>query len=509
MQRSKRFISAIGSGYVSVIASSLLALVSIPLALGELGREGFGVAATVLQISTFSQVLQLGVGPSAARFFVDYRNSNDPLRLGAFVKTVLIIGFVQGALLAALAFLSPVWLSHLFSIPSEYKAEFESVVFFVLLASSAGLALNPLQQLLYASQRIDLINYAGIIAQALGTVALIASLAGGLGLFSYAVAGWVGVITAGALSVFWVVRLGIFPPISGASCDWGVVPSLLRFSSNVMMATLGLQIIAIAPAVVINRLLGAASMGDWSVGTKLLQLGIQLTGRVSNAAEPSLWDIYGKGQKEWCSVRLIQLSQITTVVSAVIGAALLSFNGNFVGLWSGGKVCWPLQNDLLGAGLLIVVALGSTWCMLPGITKRLGIMSLIYPMEGLLVLCLLAAPTMITNLASILGGMLASMFLVRLGYGLLRLRSDLAMPFCSIVGSLKKPLFFWLCIMPLAMCIRSALDQNSSWGILAISALAGGASLIGMAYVFAIDAPEKKQLGVLLGLRHKDYSKSS
>jgi O-antigen/teichoic acid export membrane protein len=143
MERSRRFISSLGSGYASVAATSALSLVSIPVALSQLGREGFGVASTIIQIGAFSQVLQFGVGPSVARFIVDFKNSGKAGRLGAFMKIALIIGFVQGLTLFVLAFAAPPWLATVFSIPSDYLEQFRFVVFMVLCTSALGLVLNP------------------------------------------------------------------------------------------------------------------------------------------------------------------------------------------------------------------------------------------------------------------------------------------------------------------------------------------------------------------------------
>lgn len=493
MERSRRFISSVGSGYASVVASAILSLVSIPLALSHLGREGFGVASTIIQIGVFSQVLQLGVGPSVARFIVDFKNSHDPTRLGSFIKTALIIGLVQAVVLLALAFLCPPVLAMVFSIPSGYVVQFKFTVLMVLCASAVGLALNPFHQLLYANQRIDLINYTTIASQGLATAALVIGLWHGLLLRSYVLAAWVGSLSAAAMVISYSLWYRLCPPLRGLAPDWGILPSLLRFSGNVMLASIGLQLIAIAPAVVINRLLGAAAMGDWSVGTKLLQLGMQLTNRVSNAAEPTLWDIFARGQKQWCCSRLKQTMQVSAVVASVIGAIVLSLNGNFVFLWSGGRVSWSWVNDLLGACLLFISALAATWCMLPGITKQLGRMRLIYPAEGLLILALLLVPVLVTDAAAVLGGMLASMALVRLSYGAARCKSDLGESVEQLVVSVRRPLLFWLSLLPLAFATRYILAGNTRWPIMILGAVAITLLFGGLAYAFGISASTKSE----------------
>ena len=491
MERSRRFFSSVGSGYASVVVTSILSLVSIPFALSHLGREGFGVAATIIQIGAFSQVLQLGVGPSVARFIVDFKNARDPTRLGSFMKTALIIGLVQAVVLLALAFFCPPVLAMVFNIPSGYMEQFKFTVLMVLCASAVGLALNPFHQLLYANQRIDLINYIAIASQGLATAALVIGLWNGFSLQSYVLAAWVGSLSGAAMVVSWSIWYGLCPPLKGLAPDWGVLPSLTRFSGNVMLASIGLQFIAIAPAIVINRLLGATAMGDWSVGTKLLQLGMQLTNRVSNAAEPTLWEIYARGQKQWCCSRLKQTVQISALIGGLIGAIFLSLNGNFVFLWSGGRVSWPWVNDFIGACMLIVSAMAATWCMLPGITKNLGRMRFIYPAEGLLILALLLLPALVTDAAVVLGGMLASMALIRLSYGIARCKSDLGESLGQLIVSVRRPLLFWLSLLPLAFAARYILAENTRWPIMILWAVAITLIFGGLSYAFGISASTK------------------
>jgi O-antigen/teichoic acid export membrane protein len=483
----------VGSGYASVIALSLFSLVSIPFAIRYLGREGFGVAATIVQIAAFSQILQLGVGPSVARFIVDYQHLSDAKKLGSFVKTAFAIGAIQGVVLLGLAFVVTGWLGAAFSVPTGIRDTFENVTVLSLCAAALGLFLNPTQQLLYASQRIDLINYIGIVAQGTATLALVGGLITGFGLYSYAVGAWVGSLSGAGLSLLLTRKLGVLPRMGGLPFDWHALPSLLRFSSNVMMVTFGLQLIAIAPAVVINRLLGAAAMGDWTVGTRLLQLGMQLTSRISNATEPMLWEIYAGGNRQWVSERLKQTLQIAASAAAILGGCLLALNGNFVLLWSSGKVTWNWLYDCLGGCLLIASAVAATWCMLPGITKRLGIIRYTYPAEGIGILALLCMPSFVTSPLGVLLGALVSMVAFRVGYGAFRAARDLQQSIGALIRTVARPLLLCLAICPVALWVRYMLQYNQTWHVLTLMALCCLSLFLGFAYVVGIGGAAKTE----------------
>lgn len=493
MERSKRFIAAVGSGYAVVVATAIYSLVSVPMALTYLGREGLGVATTVLLINAFGQVLQFGVGPSLARFVVDCLQEAHPKRLGALLKLGMVVGVAQAAVLSLIALSGVGWLSLVFSIPETFSAQFQSTLTASLLAVAFGFLFVPIHQLLYAGQRIDLVNYISIGTQGLSTAVLLFCLSGNLQIHSYAVAVWVQTISGTVLAVYFSRKLGILPKLGGCPTDWSTLPKLARFSGNVMVASLGLQVIAIAPALVINRILGAASMGDWAVGTRLMQLGAQLTGRIPNAAEPTLWEIFAKGDKSRCAVRLRHTAQIATTIGVLTGAMVLATNGNFVKLWSNTKVSWPMINDAMGACIIIVSALAATLCMLPGITKHLGRMRYIYPAEGLIVLGLLCIPNVVTALDAVLAAMLASMLVVRLSYGVIRAMNDLNESLKTLVKSMSGPILFGLVAFPTALLVRLVLTDNASWLVLVACTLVGLVFNAGLAYTISLPQELKEE----------------
>jgi len=71
MSRKRRFITALGSGYLALIANVVFTAVSVPLALHYLSKEEFGLWSVVLQITGYLSLLDLGVGQSVSRLLVD------------------------------------------------------------------------------------------------------------------------------------------------------------------------------------------------------------------------------------------------------------------------------------------------------------------------------------------------------------------------------------------------------------------------------------------------------
>src|SRR5260370_29360926 len=74
ISRTKRFASALASGYLALAANVVYTLASIPLALHYLTREEFGLWAVVGQITGYFALLDFGVGQSVSRILIDYKD---------------------------------------------------------------------------------------------------------------------------------------------------------------------------------------------------------------------------------------------------------------------------------------------------------------------------------------------------------------------------------------------------------------------------------------------------
>lgn len=123
--RSIRF--GIATSLVSKGSSAVLQFLSLPLAARVLGREEFGVYATISLSVFMVSILELGVGPALGRKIAEASARGDRSREGQlfFSGALLIVGLILlGALLATLL-LSMVPLTVLFG---EKYAPFEAIM---------------------------------------------------------------------------------------------------------------------------------------------------------------------------------------------------------------------------------------------------------------------------------------------------------------------------------------------------------------------------------------------
>ena len=98
MSRFKRFAHSLASGYVLLAANMLFTLASVPLALKYLGTEEFGLWGLATKIGGFIALVDFGLSASVARILIDHKDDRASGGYGGIVKTGLLVGLVQGAL---------------------------------------------------------------------------------------------------------------------------------------------------------------------------------------------------------------------------------------------------------------------------------------------------------------------------------------------------------------------------------------------------------------------------
>ena len=104
VNRSRRFISGLASGYASIVCNIVYTAASVPLALHYLTKEEFGLWTLAQQISGYCRMMDLGVSFSLNRLIADQKEKvespvyQDWLKNGAitFACLGLIMFFLGG-----------------------------------------------------------------------------------------------------------------------------------------------------------------------------------------------------------------------------------------------------------------------------------------------------------------------------------------------------------------------------------------------------------------------------
>jgi hypothetical protein len=407
---------------------------------------------------------------------------------------------VQGALFSvALICLIP-FLPGLMGIPAGDAGQFKLLVLLVAGTTGLGFPLRPISQLLWANQQIASMNGCSIAGAVVGSGVLLLGLWVGWGIYSFIASSWVGFVVTQAGYLYYVVKLRLLPKLRHATVSFSALKPLAGFSANVFVITVGIQLIALAPVLLITRKLGLLALADWTIGTRLVSFAIQLIGRIPNSSEPILWEMFVRGELPRLRQRLIELVLLSGSGAALFGAGIAAINVPFVTLWMAGKVQWLTAADI-GLVMWVVVSINSVvFNMVSGTTKRLGRMKYVYLMEGGIMTGLAYLPFFrLRAYWQVVLVLLVFVSLFRLPYGLWRTWRDLQIPVSELAKALARTFGVTVLLLSLALVLRAT---TAHWNpVMQVSVNAVIFAVVALPTVYFLSLPLEPRQRVQQALR--------
>ena len=493
MTRSRNFFHGVWSGYVTTIVVSAISLLTIPIALSVLGKTTFALWSAVLQVTNFTNILDLGLGASLGRFIIDYKDHHDRKAYSQFLKSVFFLGALQGLLFALCALLMMPYLPALMGIPPDKSAQFKVLLILQSGVIALGFPLRPLGQLLHANQQFAWFNSANSVAALVNGALLLLGLRAGWGVYAYVVATWAAFVVVQLGYGFCVAKNRLLPPLLGARVSLKSLKPLAVFSSNVFVIGLGLKLIDFAPTLLITRKLGIQALADWTVGTRLVLFVSQLIFRIHNSSEPIFWEMFARKEFPRLRQRLLDLVIISGLAAALFGAGIVAINPPFIRYWTSNRVQWQTSADVVLVVWVAALTASAIFNTIPGTTKRLGAMKYVYVFEGLLVVSLAFLPVLHWHFHwQVALAMLICVAGFRLPYGMWRTWKDLQIPALVLLNTLARCGAVLLTLLAIALALRGATASLKPLAQVGINGALYG--LLSLAVVFFLGLPpELKQ----------------
>jgi O-antigen/teichoic acid export membrane protein len=457
MSRSKNFFHAVWSGHILTILTSVTNLITIPIGLAFLGKDGFGLWNAVAQVILFAGFLDLGMGNSLSRFLIDYKDDHTNPAYGNFLKSVFFVGFLQCLLFFALAFALIPYIPDLMGVAAKQKNLFINLLFWQMAPTALAFALRPFGLLLYAHQQMAKLNGCSFVAVLANTVTLIVGLNTGFGIYAYVMAAWATFLVMQAGILFYVWRLHLLPSMRESRISLKMLKPLASYSSNIFLIVLGLKLIEFTPALLVTRHLGISALTDWTIGTRLILFVSQLADRISGSAEPAFWEMFQRKETTRLRQRWLDLVLLAGSFGALLAGGAVAINPTFVEVWTSSRVSWKTSADIFLMAWIVLRVASNCLGMTPGITKRLGIMKFVYFSEGAILMAIVYLPfTHLQTYWQIALILLLGLSLFRLPYGLFRTKRDLEISMPELLKTLGRVLGIAFFLLLLALGLRTA-----------------------------------------------------
>jgi len=339
-------------------ASTLAALITVPLTLHYLGPERYGIWMTMTSVMLMLVFADLGLGNGLLNAISEANGKDDramALRLvsSAFFMLLMVAGILGAAFAACIPTID--WSRLLNLRQMENRSEVVASMwvlgsFFVL---NIPLGIGERVRLGYQEAFLNSIYQVGGSILGLGCILLVIQLRGGLPWLALALAGPPVVASLGnCFSLFYKDRLWLRPRWHQA--NWNTAKSLLRLGTLFFILQIAASVAFASDNLILTHIMGPEAVTDLSVPARLFSLVPLLLG----LALAPLWSAYSeamaRGDYPWVVSTLRKAFLGTLVMGVAAASALVIFGKVIVRTWVGPQVHVPFSL-LLGLGAWAVM----------------------------------------------------------------------------------------------------------------------------------------------------------
>jgi len=340
-RRHRRIAVNVVVATLAKVASFAINLLLIPVLLGHLGGERFGIWATITSFVMLLTFADLGVGNGlmTAVAQASARGDNAELRRLTTAGFAATLAFA-GALASIALLLAPVipW-GTLLHAPSSEISEISDSVVVLGLCLALAMPANIASRVETGLQRGFIANLVQLTGAALALAGNLVAVREGGGL-PWLVAASVGLPAAvsmiNSLVFFFIQRPDLRP--SRANFSWSVVRSLLRLGGLFLVLQIAASFAISSDNLIVSHALGPAAVTNYSIPAKLYAL---ISVGMTLALSP-LWPAYGeavsRGDHRWVRQTLLRTMALAFGMAMFVGAAISVLMPFILRIWVGGRI---------------------------------------------------------------------------------------------------------------------------------------------------------------------------
>ena len=514
MSRLKRFTHSLASGYVLLGVNMLYTLCSLRLVKSYVNLAEFDLWALTATLVGYIALVDLGLSGSMARILIDYKDEEEGSNYGSVVLTSLLVGLVQGVLILGVSLGLFFAADRLANVQKDLVGDFRWLVAGQSVLVAASFLTRVFYNLLWAHQRMDIINYTQSVIFPVSFAVLWLSLKAGCGLFSML---WAQLALWGIGAIVQLiscVKLTLLPkPGRWGKPTWTRFCELFVFGKDVFLFSLGGQLInASQPFLVKWCIEDVGAAATWMICTRAYFVICQLVWKIFDAACTPLAEMLVRGELQQCNQRFRAVTILTASSSVLISILFVSCNQAFVQIWMGKTFNWTVWNDVLLGIWAVLIALQHCHVGLLGARKQLHVVKYIYFLEGALFVCLSLLFMPRGGFPAMIVSSIIATFSCSFLYGSRRTMIDFNVSFRELVRDWMGPAIrLAVVLVPLALGIWMATFSLTPTVAFAARALAIGITGSLLFFRIGLDAILKaevalkipKEMTFLLGLRSK------
>ncbi|MGE5357849.1 MAG: lipopolysaccharide biosynthesis protein [Bacteroidales bacterium] len=370
----RRASASAAASTVAALVQVGVGLLVVPLALGYLGTDRYGLWMTVTSLTAMAAFADFGMGNGLLNAVAQADGRDDSLAIARAVSSAVVLLTVVAAVLGATFWISyplVAW-ERIVNAAPPLVNEARLAVAIMLTCAVLSLPLGTAQRTQMGYQE-GFVNSAWTAAgSVIGLVALLAAIRGhaALPVLVLALAGApVVALAANALALFGWRRPAIRPRMRHVSRTTmaELLGSGLLFFAIQLAGTIGYQL----PILAVARLLNPGAVTAFTVPLRLFMVMPGLVGFFLTPLWPAYREALARGDVPWVR-RLVRKSiVIGLTLNVAWGLALVCFGPLILHWWVGGQVTAPLGLRLALCAWAAMTGLGGPFAMFLNAAGRL------------------------------------------------------------------------------------------------------------------------------------------
>lgn len=335
MTRTRRAIMGVITNYASAAVMAVAGFVLVPIVLHYLGREDYGLWATIGQVLGYLALLDLGMANAVVRRTARMREHGDHEAINRMVSTALALYCLLGLVFLIVGLALSALLPHWSAIPPD-RARVAMTIFLIMVVYGAiSFPLRVAGSTLNGYQQMAATNLTNFMANLLSPVLAVVLLLTGFGLIALPL----GTVIAGLLAAIttFIILRRVVPDLR---IGWRYVAreearAIFGWSWQLFLNNIAVAIIYQTDNLVVASGVGLAAVTTYTLTSRLPMYAMPLIFTLGDSCHPGAFELYEQGKLERLREVYVRVMRLTAAAGLTVAVVSLAFNESFMRLWVG------------------------------------------------------------------------------------------------------------------------------------------------------------------------------
>lgn len=335
MSALKQVIKNTGSGWLSIVITAALGIVSVPYLLKALGTDGYGLIAILGTIIGLSTVIDLGLRAALGQTLTELLSFKDYKAYSETISTALILYLLISFLFAAIIYLAAPSLTSMLNVTEDLTSTAISLIRFYGTSSIIISFVTPVfSAALHSHHRFDIVNIIQTITGTLSKVVIITMiLFANFKIIDWAIVTLLFQLVALVLMVIAFRKTCEFINISANLFNFKRLTPLYKLGKRMYVIHLSQTISNKSDPIIVSSFSDIKAVGLYQPASIITQAIKPVVLTLTSQLYPLITKNHVAGRHEQVNKIFILSSKYTFLLASLSSAGLFFFSEVFTKLW--------------------------------------------------------------------------------------------------------------------------------------------------------------------------------